>query len=86
MIPRFFVALLCAFAASSKENVCAISASVRTRSIALLNNLMASSELPLRKTKKIVHCECSERHTKIRIKLLKTMAVSYLGSSLRTNH
>lgn len=64
VIPRRFVTLLCAFAASSNENVCAISASVRTRSIALLNSLIASSVSPLQKYEKVWNwsksCICCE--------------------------
>lgn len=48
VIPYNLVTLLCALAASNKENVLAISASVRTRSIARSKSLTASSLLPLK--------------------------------------
>ena len=45
--PSVSVTYFCALAASRRENVCANSASVLTKSMALLNSSMALSKLPL---------------------------------------
>lgn len=45
--PSVSVTYFCALAASRRENVCASSVSVLTKSIALLNNSIALSRLPL---------------------------------------
>ena len=49
--PSVSVTYFCALAASRRENVCANSASVLTKSIALLNSSIARSKLPLHKGK-----------------------------------
>ena len=56
MRPSVSVTYFCAFAASRSENVCASSASVLTRSMALLNNSIALSKFPLkqREDKRVV--------------------------------
>ena len=48
MRPSVSVTYFCAFAASRSENVCASSASVLTRSMALLNSSIALSKFPLK--------------------------------------
>ena len=51
MRPSVSVTYFCAFAASRSENVCASSASVLTRSMALLNSSIALSKFPLKQRK-----------------------------------
>ena len=50
--PSVSVTYFCALAASRRENVCASSVSVLTKSIALLNNSIALSRLPLQENVK----------------------------------